>query len=34
MQNILLNNGKLIPVIALSDAIEVIEENLGYELAA
>ena len=34
MQNILLNDGKLIPIIALNDAIEVIEENLGYELAA
>ncbi|MGF0102035.1 hypothetical protein [Bariatricus sp. SGI.019] len=34
MQNILLNNGKIIPILSKDDALEVIEEYLGTELAA
>lgn len=34
MQNILLNNGKLIPILSKEDALEVIKENLSSDLAS
>lgn len=34
MQNILLNNGKLIPILSKEDTLEVIKENLSSDLAS
>lgn len=33
MQNIMLNNGNIVPIASTNDAIEVIRDNLGNELA-
>lgn len=33
MQNIMLNNGNIVPIASTNDAIEVIRDNLGSELA-